>query len=77
MFSLKIVSLFKDPSCLYYFQVEVFRFVSGCNLEITDWIALTLDNNNHQLKTKFYRDQAYDIPQKPIQNGQYMNNNDL
>ena len=22
---------------------------------------------------KFYRDQAYDIPQKPIDNGQYMN----
>ena len=26
---------------------------------------------------KFYRDQAYDIPQKPIENGQYMNNNGL
>ena len=26
---------------------------------------------------KFYRDQAYDIPQNPIENGQYMNNNGL
>ena len=24
---------------------------------------------------KFYRGQAYDIPQKPIENGQYMNQN--
>ena len=24
---------------------------------------------------KFYRDQAYDIPQKLIENGQYMNEN--
>ena len=26
---------------------------------------------------KFYMDQAYDISQKPIENGQYMNNNGL
>ena len=26
---------------------------------------------------KFYRDQVYDIPQKPIENGQYQNKNDL
>ena len=26
---------------------------------------------------KFYRDQAYNIPQKPIENGQYMNKNGL
>ena len=26
---------------------------------------------------KFYRNQAYDIPQKPIENGQYMNKNVL
>ena len=33
----------------FYFQVEVFRFVSGCILEITHWIALTLDNNTHHI----------------------------
>ena len=26
---------------------------------------------------KFDRDQAYDIPQKPIENGKYINNNGL
>ena len=26
---------------------------------------------------KFYMDQAYDIPKRPIENGQYMNNNGL
>ena len=26
---------------------------------------------------KIYRDQAYDIPQKPIENGQYMTKNGL
>ena len=26
---------------------------------------------------KFYRDQAYDIPQKPIENGQFINKNGL
>ena len=26
---------------------------------------------------KFYRDQAYDIPQKPIENGQYKNKKGL
>ena len=26
---------------------------------------------------KFYRDQAYVIPQKPIENGQYINKNGL
>ena len=26
---------------------------------------------------KFYMDQAYDIPQKPIENGQYINENGL
>ena len=26
---------------------------------------------------KFYRDQDYDIPQKPVENGQYINKNGL
>ena len=37
----------------------------------------TYIDRGHMLRDntlKFYRDQAYDIPQKPIANGQYINN---
>ena len=57
--------------------INVGKLVSESVSQSTNYTYIDRGNMLRDNALKFYRDQVYDIPQKPIENGQYINKNGL